>query len=114
MERSKRHEKYIKKIIISTCLCFPAQALTQAEFTEIDGSRLYFKYYQNPKTKFKGTIIFQNGTGTSLKEWTKNRIFFKCVREQGSAFMYDRSGLGESPPDLSISSEKPITAQSVN
>ena len=104
----------LKKLMISTCLCIPTLAFAQAEFTELDGSLLYFKYFPSPESKFKGTIIFQNGSGTSLKEWTENKTFLKCVTEQGNALMYDRSGIGQSPPDLSISAEKPTTAQRVN
>ena len=111
---SKGIKNISKKLLILASLFLPLHAYAQAKFTEIDGSILYSEYFPNPKSEFKGTIIFQNGSGTSLREWTDNKTFFNCVRRHGSALVYDRSGLGKSPPDFSISSEKPITAQLVN
>lgn len=107
-------KKILTELIILSCLYHPIQASAQANFTEIDGSILYSEYYPNSQSEFKGTIIFQNGSESPLKVWTINKTFFDCVRENGNAFMYDRSGLGQSPPDLSVSLKKPITAQLVN
>ena len=107
------HNILIKLIILSS-FCAPRQAYAQANFTQIDESILYSEYYPNNKSKFRGTIIFQNGAGVSLKEWTHSKAFFKCLTQQGSAFMHDRSGLGQSSPDYSISLKSPITAQHVN
>jgi len=112
MTKAMKH--ILKKLIILSSLFHPSQAHAQPEFTDIDGVVVYSEYYPNPQSRFKGTIVFQNGSGASLKEWTDNAIFLKCIRQQGNALMYDRNGLGKSPPDSSISSDKPITAQLVN
>jgi len=104
----------LQKLIILSSFCWPLHAFAQVNFTEIDGSILYSQYYPNPNAKFKGAIVFQNGSGTSLKEWSENKTFFECIKQHGNVFMYDRSGLGKSPPDFSISLTKPITAQLVN
>jgi len=104
----------LQKLIILSSFCLPLHAFAQVNFTEIDGSILHSQYYPNPNAKFKGTIVFQNGSTTSLKEWSENKTFFKCIKQHGNVFMYDRSGLGESSPDFSMSLRKPITAQLVN
>ncbi|ABM78847.1 alpha/beta fold hydrolase [Prochlorococcus marinus] len=104
----------LQKLIILSSLCWPLNAFAQVNFTEINGSILHSQYYPNANAKFKGTILFQNGSGTSLKEWTENKTFFECIKQHGNLFMYDRSGLGESSPDFSISLRRPITAQLVN
>ncbi len=104
----------LQKLIILSSLCWQWNAFAQVNFTEIDGSILHSQYYPSPNAKFKGTIVFQNGSGTSLKEWTENKTFFECIKQHGNLFMYDRSGLGESSPDFSISLRRPITAQLVN
>ncbi len=83
-------------------------------FTKIGNIKLYSEYYPNSHAKFKGTIVFQNGAGTSLKEWTQNKTFFNCVRKYGNLFMYDRSGLGKSPPDMSMSLTNPMTPKIIN
>ena len=102
-----------KLVIISFHFCtFPASA--QVNFTEIDGSLLHSQYLTNPSSRFEGTIVFQNGTGSSLETWTANKTFFKCIKQLGNLFMYDRSGLGKSSPDFSVSSANPITAELVN
>ncbi|EAU73517.1 alpha/beta fold hydrolase [Synechococcus sp. RS9916] len=103
-----------KNILILAALFLPIQANTQTAFAETDKTTLHFKHFPNPKSEFKGTFLFQNGSGTSLEEWTNNKKFFDCVKRNGSALMYDRSGLGKSPPDFSISTENPITAKLVN
>ena len=105
----------LQKLIILSSFFLPLHAFAQVNFTEIDGSILHSQYYPNPNSKFKGTIVFQNGSGTSLKKaWTENKNFFECIKQHGNVFMYDRSGLGKSSPDFSISLTKPITAQLVN
>jgi pimeloyl-ACP methyl ester carboxylesterase len=79
--------------------------------TTIESSiSLYSEYYPNSSSKFKGTIIFENGSGTTTDEWTQNKKFFNCAKRVGSIFLYDRNGLGNSPADLSLSAEKPLTA----
>lgn len=88
---------------------------TYAELTMIKpGIELYSEYYPNPSAKFKGTIIFENGSGTRLSEWKKNKTFFNCVKNVGSIFLYDRTGLGKSLPDSSLSSQNPLTPKRVN
>ena len=103
-----------KILILLASLFHPLLASAQVNFTEIDGSILHSQYYPNTDSNFKGTIIFENGSETSLTEWTENKSFFKCINEQGNIFLYDRSGLGKSPQDLSISFKKPTTAQLIN
>ena len=111
----EKHIKYILKyLIILSSLCHPIQAAAQAKFTEIDGFILYSEHYPNPQSEFKGTIVFQNGSGSPLNVWKDNTTFFNCARRHGNALMYDRSGLGQSPPDFSVSIKKPITAQLVH
>ena len=77
-------------------------------------AKIYSEYYSNPKALFKGTIIFQNGSGTDLTEWTQKKTFFNCAKKLGNIFVYDRSGLGKSPADLSMSLKNPMTAKLVN
>ena len=105
---------FINKLLIFASLFSPTKAYTQAEYTDIEGSVLYSEYFPNSESEFRGTIVFQNGSGTSLIEWTENKTFFNCARQHGRILIYNRSGLGKSPPDLSISTQKPITAQLVN
>ncbi|MDQ5921113.1 MAG: hypothetical protein QG673_1169 [Pseudomonadota bacterium] len=84
-------------------------------YTTIEpGVTLYSEYYPNQKAKFKGTIIFENGSGVTTSEWTQNKQFFTCTKNLGSLFMYDRNGLGKSPADLHTSVSNPITAELVN
>ena len=104
----------LKQIVFISALCVPLHAFAQDKLTKIDGSILYSVNYANPNAKFKGSIIFQNGAGTSLKEWTHNKIFLQCIKQLGNAFVYDRSGQGNSPPDFNMSSTKPMTAELVN
>ena len=111
---AKQTHDIVKKLFILAALLFPTQARAQDVTTEINGAFLYSEYHSSPQSEFKGTIIFQNGSGTSLKAWTENKTFFKCIKQSGSTFMYDRSGVGQSPPDFSISAEQPITAERVN
>lgn len=106
--------KAINELIVLLALIHPTRAYAQANFTEIGNSTLYSQYHASPKSKFRGTIIFQSGSGSSLKEWTENKTFFNCVKQYGDLFLYDRSRLGKSPPDFSISSARPITARLVN
>src|SRR3990167_5911745 len=70
------------------------------ELTNVNGVKLYSEYYQNPAAKFKGTIIFINGSGTSMGEWGQNKQFFQCAKNLSSLFLWDRSGLGGSPNNL--------------
>ena len=104
----------LQKLILLSSYLWTFQAFAQANFTEIDGSLLHFQYHPNPNSRFKGTIVFQSGTGSTLEAWSANKTFFECIKQLGNLFMYDRSGLGQSSPDLSISSANPITAEYVN
>ena len=104
----------LQLLILFTTLCQPLNGFAQVDFTDVDGSILHSQYHPNPESKFKGTIIFENGSEISLREWTENKSFLKCIKEQGNVFLYDRSGLGKSPQDFSISLKKPTTAQLVN
>ena len=102
-------------IIIFICLFFiSSTGIAQGQYTQIGHTRLYSEYYLNPKAPFKGSIIFQNGSGTDLTEWTQNKTFLDCVRKLGNIFLYDRSGLGKSPADLSMSLKNPMTAKLIN
>ena len=104
----------LQKIIISSSCFFALQASAQVNFTEIDGSLLHSQHYPNPNSRFKGTIIFQNGAGSSIGAWSANHTFFECIKQFGNLFLYDRSGLGKSSPDFSVSPLNPITAELVN
>lgn len=84
------------------------------ELTNVDGVKLYSEYYPNYSAKFKGTIIFINGSGTSMGEWGQNKKFFQCAKKAGSLFLYDRSSLGKSPQDTSLSPKNPITAKLIS
>lgn len=78
------------------------------------GVKLYSEYYPNPTAKFKGTIVFINGSGTSMSEWGQNKKFFQCAKKAGSLFLYDRSSLGGSPQDTKLSAKNPITAKLIS
>lgn len=92
-----------------------ANSFAVGTFTTIEsGITLYSEYYPNDKSKFKGTIIFENGSGTTTDEWTQNKNFLTCANQYGALFMYDRNGLGKSPADLHTSASNPITAELVN
>lgn len=111
---------FSKSCVITLCLILgPVVVFAMRQYTKISRpgySKLpiYSEYYPNSHAKFKGTIIFENGSGTPLTEWTQNKKFFGCVRQLGNLFMYDRSGLGKSPGDLSMSQKKPMTAKLIN
>ncbi|WP_298624568.1 alpha/beta hydrolase [uncultured Legionella sp.] len=77
------------------------------------GITLYSEYYPNPDARMKGTIVFINGSGSDISVW-KSKKLFDCAKKIGSVFLYDRNGLGKSPPDLHLSPDNPITAQSVS
>ena len=98
--------------LASQCQLMPVNA--QVYFTHIDDSIVHSQYYPNPKSKFRGTMIFENGSETSLREWTENKTFFKCIKDKGNVFLYDRSGQGKSGQDSSTSLKKPTTAKLVN
>lgn len=86
-------------------LCLPLYTLaTIISYTPIQKNvTLYSEYFPNPASSFKGTVIFFNGSGTPAIEWTMNTHFFQCVSQKNSVFLYDRSGLGGSPPNLTLS-----------
>ena len=104
----------LQKLIISSSYFCALQASAEVNFTKIDGSLLHSQYHPNPHSSFKGTIVFQNGTGSSLEAWSANQTFFECIKQVGNLFLYDRSGLGKSSPDFSVSTANPITAELVN
>ncbi|HEV2524243.1 MAG TPA: alpha/beta hydrolase, partial [Gammaproteobacteria bacterium] len=54
-------------------------------------------------TQFKGTILFENGSGVNLKEWTQNKDFTACAKQYGRLFLYDR-----------LTPVKPLTPNNVN
>ncbi len=98
----------MKKIILLGFLIF--LALTSC----VSKIKIHSEYYENKNAKFKGTIIFENGSGTDISEWTNNQEFFNCAKQLGPLFLYDRSGLGNSQPDYSLSAQNPLTAHLVS
>ncbi len=87
----------------------------QSELTTVEpGIKLYSEYYPNPTAKFKGTIVFINGSGTSMGEWGQNKKFFHCAKKAGSLFFYDRSGLGKSPANFNYSEKNFITGKLIS
>jgi len=97
-------------------LCFLSfNVFASGQMTNISKNvSIYSEFYPNPSAKFKGTIIFINGSGTDLTEWKYNKKFFNCAKQIGSVFLYDRNGLGKSPPDLQLSPSNPLTAKQVS
>jgi len=105
----------LNKILCITSCLLTINSYAIASYTTIEsGVTLYSEYYPSQKAKFKGTIIFENGSGVTTSEWTQNKQFFTCAKKLGSLFMYDRNGLGKSPADLHTSVSNPITAKLVN
>ena len=86
----------LQNLIISSSYFCPFQTSAQVNFTEINGSLLHSQYHPNPHSSFKGMIVFQNGTGSSLEAWSANKTFLECIKQVGNLFLYDRSGLGKS------------------
>lgn len=99
-----------KLILILNCFIVSSFAAENKLTTIESGISFYTEYYPNTAAKFKGTIVFENGSGTTTDEWTQNKTFFNCAKQAGSIFLYDRNGLGLSPADLSLSKNKPLTA----
>lgn len=119
-ERSQdmRSIVYFVSLIIN-CLAFvcffPVTIFANGKLTRLyPGVTIYSEYYPNPAAKFKGTIIFENGSGTDISEWKSNKNFFSCVKQIGSVFIYDRNGLGKSPPNFGLSAANPLTAKLVS
>jgi pimeloyl-ACP methyl ester carboxylesterase len=108
------------RVLLNICVIFSLflNSYLYADYTEgyvkVNQFPLYYQLYSNNHAVFHGTIIFENGSGTTLNEWTKNTDFFNKVKQLGNVFIYDRSGLGKSPPDLSLSAQKPMTAKFVS
>lgn len=101
----------MKKFIFLLIL-FSLNAFADGKLTNLSPVlSIYSEYYPNPTAKFKGTIIFENGSSTDISEWKKNKKFFNCAKRLGSVFLYDRSGLGKSPPDLRLSANNVLTAE---
>lgn len=108
-----------KYLLLVSMFMLPFVLFAQGQYTKISRPHdskisIYSEYYPNPHAKFKGTIIFENGSGAPLTEWTQNKLFFNCVKQVGNLFMYDRSGLGKSPGDLTLSTKSPMTAKRIN
>lgn len=114
MKKSLRAIFKYQRLLLVTLFMFPLVSFSQGEYTRVARAKLYSEYYSNSNAPFKGTIIFQNGSGTDLTEWTKNKDFFNCIKKLGKVFIYDRSGLGKSPADLSLSFNNPMTAELIN
>jgi pimeloyl-ACP methyl ester carboxylesterase len=107
--------KLTAKLLLVVCaILLPSQIFAMDQYTKINGVVYYSQYHPNYSSKFKGTIIFQSGGMNTTKEWTENKVFFNCAKTLGPLFLYDRSGLGKSTPDLSTSMQNPITAKLVN
>ena len=104
----------MKKLIFLLCFISFSAFSSEGKLTNVDGVKLYSEYYPNPTEKFKGNIIFINGSGTSMGEWGKNKKFFQCAKKAGSLFLYDRSSLGGSPQDTNLSAKNPITAKLIS
>lgn len=104
----------VKNYFLLTCL-LAFNTFANGQLTNLQPSvSIYSEYYPNLTTKFKGTIIFENGSGTDISEWKDNRQFFNCAKQIGSVFLYDRNGLGKSTPDLQLSSTNPISAKMIS
>lgn len=101
-------------LLLISIFIYPIFVFAQGQYTKFDNLKIYSEYYPNTQAKFKGSILFENGSGNSLEEWTENSSFFQCAKQYGNLFMYDRSGLGKSSPDLSMSIQKPMTAELIN
>jgi pimeloyl-ACP methyl ester carboxylesterase len=104
----------MRKYLLLVCL-LSFNAFASGKMTNLEsGISVYSEYYPNPIAKFKGTIIFENGSGTDISEWKSNQKVFNCMKQSGSVFLYDRNGLGKSPPDFQLSSSNPITAKLIS
>lgn len=103
------------KIFLYLLCLVTFNVLADTKYTDVKpGVKIYSEYYPNRSAKFTGTIIFLNGSGTPITEWKENPQFLECAKKLGSIFLYDRSGLGKSPPDFSISADQPLTAEKIN
>ena len=103
-----------KYLLLLVSIVLAINVFANGQYSNIDNIKIYSEYYPNAHAQFKGTIIFENGSGTSLEEWKQNKTFFNCAKKQGALFLYDRNGLGKSPPDLSMSIKNPMTAKLIN
>ncbi len=104
----------LKNYLLLSCL-FGLNTFATGAVTELhSGVSIYSEYYPNSSAKFKGTIIFENGSGTDISEWKTNHKFFNCAKQIGSLFLYDRNGLGRSSPELRLSPNNPLTAKLVS
>lgn len=110
----KNIEKIFRHLSLISFIFYSSIIFAQGQYTQIENTKIYSEYYPTIQTKFKGTILFENGSGTPLSEWIENKTFFQCAKQYGSLFMYDRNSLGKSSPDLSMSLNKPLTAELVN
>jgi pimeloyl-ACP methyl ester carboxylesterase len=98
-------------LLISSCL-YSTHAVSIEGYRNIGHNNvIYYQHYLNSKAAFKGTIVFENGSGIDLNEWHKNKSFLKCAKKYGALFFYDHNGLGKSPPDLSLSPNKSLTVK---
>ncbi|MCX7124196.1 MAG: alpha/beta hydrolase [Gammaproteobacteria bacterium] len=122
----------MRKIFITTsclivALCAPAAFSKQNAFKNVlkavspsidsafttvqEGVSLYSGYHYNPHALFPGTVIFFNGSGLSTFEWEFRDRFFSQIMKNYSFLMFDRSGLGLSPPNLNLSAKNTGTAK---
>ncbi len=105
----------MRKFIYFLFYFFSFNAVAIGAFTALpQGEKIYSEYYPNPSMKFEGNIIFINGSGTDISEWTHNKTFLNCVKKSGSVFLYDRPGLGKSRSNFKLSSKNPLTAKLVS
>lgn len=71
----------MKNYFLLTCL-LAFNTFANGQLTDLEpGISIYSEYYPNLTTKFKGTIIFENGSGTDISEWKNNQIFFNCAKK---------------------------------
>lgn len=106
----------MSQYVLAAELKAPVPQSKYGQYTEIaPHTYIYSEYYPNKNSSFKGTIVFENGGGSDLSVWKKalnhETSVLACARKFGSVFIYDRSGIGKSNPDLSISLKSPITAE---
>ncbi len=103
------------KIFLYLICLLTFNAWADSKYTDVKpGVKIYSEYYPNRSAKFTGTMIFLNGSGTSITEWKDAPKLLECAKKLGSIFLYDRSGLGKSPPDFSVSANQSLTAEKIN
>lgn len=112
-ERGNKMKKMHVPLFLSLGL-ISFNAFAIGTYTTIEsGITIYSEYYPNNKTSFKGTVVFENGSGMALDQWTSSKNFLSCIKKHSSLFFYDRNGLGNSSVDFKTSVSNPITAELV-